>query len=220
MKWYSRRILREWERCCLWGSALLLTVLLGVHLAALLPQAEAAPLRTVGGKAVASYLNTDTAFGFLEARSGQSEPVRNPFAFSIRLPKPPASPVAPSAPASPAPTAPAPGVPPTPVASPPGTTVAATATPAEPPAPAPLKRAASILFRGLYRGGSDRVRQIAFLSTCVTPGGAPQAVVLGEGEATAGVTLKQLSPERVVVIGPTGAEVTIGIGQQASVCLE
>jgi hypothetical protein len=225
VKPWVRRIVREWERACLWASSLLFALLVAVQLAALLPQEEISQPTPARAKAAPSYLNAETAFAFLHDRSAAITDGRNPFAFSIRLPEPPPAAVQATVPGATTPVS-ALEAEAGPLAPPPALAVetpplAAEPDPAVSPAPLlPAKRTASVLYKGLYRGGTDAVQQVAFLSAHETPGGTLRALVLGEGQSAAGVTVRRLTSSGIVVAGPTGEEVTIGIGQQASVALE
>jgi hypothetical protein len=202
----------------------LLVLLVAAQLLALLPRERSVPVKASPPRAQPSLLNAETAFAFLAPRSDSASGERNPFAFSVRLPPPPPDPEPGKGSAE---TTVEPGGA-TPGGDSSGTT-ATTGTRASEtdqgcnlvsPPPPPAKRVASVLYRGLYRGGHESARQVAFFSASAVAGEALRSVVAGEGAVVAGVTVKRLSPNQVVVAGPTGAEVVIGIGQQASVALE
>jgi hypothetical protein len=79
----------------------------------------------------------------------------------------------------------------------------------------------TLLYRGVYKGGDETGRQLAFVSSQQTPGGAAGAMVAAAGQAVAGVTVKSFTAAALVVTAPTtGQDVTIEIGKQEKILLE
>jgi hypothetical protein len=78
----------------------------------------------------------------------------------------------------------------------------------------------SIAYRGVYKGGEDTGRQLAFLSSRDGDAKATAMAVAGVGQAVGGVTVKSFTPDTLVVTAPTGEDVTIGIGQHKKILLE
>ena len=218
MKALLRRIAAEWEKSLLWASTGLLTLVIIFQISGLLGERESEPTKNKPTQAPRSYLNEATAFAFLQPLQVPAPGARNPFACSCKIPAraapaqgtdqrkawkrekkpepPPPAPAAAVAAAAPAPVA---------------------AAPAPPPPP---KRAVSILYRGVYKGGDEAGRQLAFVSSQQTPSGTSGAMVAAAGQALAGVTVKSFTPAALVVTSPAGDDVTIELGQQKKILLE
>jgi hypothetical protein len=219
MKALLKRMVAEWEKSLLWVSAGLLTLVIVFQISGLLGEKQGDTTTPKPAQPRRSYLNEATAFAFMQPLQVPAPDARNPFAFSWKVPaqaapaqgteqrkawkrEKPAAPPPPAAAAAPAPApAPAPVV----------------AAPAPPPPP---KRAVSILYRGVYKGGEDAGRQLAFVSTQQTPSGAAGAMVAGAGQAMAGVTVKSFTAAALIVTSPAGEDVTIELGQQKKIFLE
>ena len=213
MKTLVRQILREWERSILWASVVVLSLVAILLLSRLAGERESGQVRLTPGRSPQSYLNEKTAFEFMQPAPAPSTSARNPFAFSCRLPKPKVEtpPVVPS------------------VVPPPQTTTTTGPLPvAAGPAkqgnvavvPPPPKHTASILYRGLYSGGHDASRQLAFVSTRESPGEVTATAVLAAGQKAAGITVKRITPAELIVAGPTGTEVSIAVGAQVQIALD
>jgi len=219
MRALIRRIAAEWEKALLWLSVALLVGAILYQLAGLLRDHEGGT--TTAGAAVSqrSLLNEATAFAFLQPPAAPAADLRNPFGFTCKMPA--------QAQAVAAPTerrawrrdkTPSP---PPPAEEKPAAKVAEKKKPGPPPpAPPPPKRTVSIAYRGVYKGGDEAGRQLAFLSSQAGGAGAAAMAVAGAGQAVAGVTVKTFTPEALVVTAPTGEEVTIALGQQKKILLE
>lgn len=223
MKALLRRLAAEWEKTLFWVTVALLVVFIGIQLVGLLHEGEGDTTASSGGVKRPSLLNEETAFAFLQPLPAPGDEVRNPFAFTCKIPPQAQAAVQPAerrawrrdktpTPPPPAPAeqkpAPQPQVaeqkPPPPKAA----------------APAPPKRSVSIAYRGVYKGGDDPGRQLAFLTARPGDSGTTALAVAAVGEAVGGVTVKSFSPEVLVVTAPTGEEVTITLGEQKKIQLE
>jgi hypothetical protein len=219
MKAVLKRIAAEWEKGLLWVSVLLLAAVVVVQLTGLLREAEGEPVKSKPAQMDRSLLNEATAYAFLQPAPPPAD-LHNPFAFSCKMPAQAQAAAPPTErrawkrqkPPTPPPPAvvqgPAPPSAPAPAPAPP------------PPAPPAPKRSVGIVYRGVYKGGEETGRQLAFLSS--QPGGSGSAAmaVAGVGQAVAGVTVKSFTPEALTVTAPTGEEVTISLGQQKKILLE
>jgi hypothetical protein len=217
VKTLMRQVLGEWERAFLWACVVVLSLVVVFLLSRLAREKAPSQVTLTPARPPQSCLNEKTAFDFLRPEPVPDASARNPFVFSWEVPEPPA---------------------PTPPPEPPAQAVVVTPAPTEtepavvPPAqgadeadveiapPAPPRRTASILYRGLYSGGRDATRQLAFVSTRESPSEASATAVLAPGQKAAGVTVKRFTPAELVVAGPTGAEVTIAVGTQVQIALE
>lgn len=213
VKTLMRQILREWERSILWASVAVLSLVAIFLLSRLAGERESSQVRLTAGRSPQSYLNEKTAFDFMQPAPAPSTSARNPFAFSCRLPKPKVD------------------TPPVVQAVVPPQQATATTGPLSVDAgpakqgnvavvPPPPKRSASILYRGLYSGGRDASRQLAFVSTRESPGEVTATAVLAAGQKAAGVTVKRITPAELIVAGPSGAEVSIAVGAQVQIALD
>jgi hypothetical protein len=209
-----RRVRREWERALLWASVVVLSLVVAVLLSRLAGEKGASQARLPPARSSASYLNEKTAFDFLQPSPSADASARNPFAFSCRLP-PPKAEAKPVEPAREAEVKPAERLDPVLHSAEPAKGSAEPVVPPPPP-----KRTTTILYRGLYSGGRETARQLAFISTLGTPGDVTATAVLAPGQQAAGVTVKRMTPVALVVAGPTGVEVSIAVGTQAQIALE
>ena len=213
MKTRLRRMASEWERSLLWASIGLFTLVMAGRLCSLvrIPPPSVRPVLPAPVRH--AYLNESTAFAFQGPPPPSRSADRNPFAFSCRLPPPPQPAVSTGGPAEAS----------TETAGKVDTRTATllTLSTAGPPAPAgPVKRLASVLYRGLYRGGADSSRQLAFVSTQAPADTSPQPCVLAVGETTRGVVVKRITSAELVVAGPTGENISIKIGKRATIALD
>lgn len=217
MKALIRRLAAEWEKALLWVSVVLLVGVIVHQLAGLLKDSGDGTTSSGVAQNQRSLLNEATAFAFLQPQTPPAADQKNPFAFSCKVPA--------QAQAAAQPTErrawrrDKPPTPPAPAEQKAPPKVVEQKQPAPPPpAPPPPKRSVSIAYRGVYKGGAEEGRQLAFLSS--KTGGAAAMAVAGVGQAVAGVTVKTFTPEALVVTAPTGEEVTITLGQQKKILLE
>jgi hypothetical protein len=213
MKTLLKQIAAEWEKSLLWVSAGLLVLVIVFQISGLLGESAGDTTAPKPVQVRRSYLNEATAFAFLQPVQVPGPESRNPFAFSCKFPAQAAAEKPDQRKAWKKDKTPAPA--PTPAVA------AAPAPPTPAPAPAPRpKREVSILYRGLYKGGDQPGRQLAFISSQQTPEGKSGSEVAAVGEALAGVTVKSFTPTALIVTSPAGQEVTIEVGKQKKIPLE
>jgi hypothetical protein len=218
MNKYLAKIGQEWERSLLVGIGLLLMVALAVLGFSFLSEEGGTTSQSQALPAVPDFIDTK-AFAFMRpANLGKGV---NPMAFRKKLPKAFVTPPSPPKPGDsgvkpPAP--PKPGGGPS-VVTPPGDTPPKPGTVSKPPPPKPPPRKITVLYRGMYKGLTER--ELAFISADDSKTKKSAAFYLGEGGRVHGaLTVKSFGRDALVLDCGNDREVTVEIGKKKEIVLE
>jgi len=232
MNKYIAKIKQEWERSLLVVVGLLLLAFLGWLGFSLLSEEGGTTSQTQALPSVPDYIDTKT-FAFLQP-AGLQDKV-NPMAFRKKLPKAFVTPPPKPTPTDTTAVKPPDGNPTTGTAKPPAdtgkkpsgdkptTTVAVKPSddkpPAKPPPKPPPPQKITVLYRGMYKGLTDR--ELAFISADDSKSKKTKVFYVGEGGKVHNVlTVKSFTRDAVVLDCGGDREVTAHIGKKQEIVLE
>ncbi|HOG50068.1 MAG TPA: hypothetical protein PKY10_05725 [Lentisphaeria bacterium] len=212
MNRYIAKIKQEWERSLLVAVGLLLLGFLGWVGFSLLSEEGGTTSQTQALPSVPDYIDTKT-FAFMQPAGLQDK--INPMAFRKKLPKAFVTP-----PPKPTPTDTTAVKPPDPKQ----TTTTAVKPPdpkqtVKPPPPKPPPQKITVLYRGMYKGLTDR--ELAFISADDSKSKKTKVFYVGEGGKVHNVlTVKSFTRDTVVLDCGGDREVTAHIGKKQEIVLE
>ena len=207
MNRYIAKISQEWERSLLVAVGLLLLGFLGWMGFSFLSEEGGTTSQSQALPSVPDFIDTKT-FAFMQPARLQSDV--NPMAFRKKLPKAFVNPPQPPRPGN--------------GTVKPPTTGAGTVKPPDtrPPTPVPPKpppRKITVLYRGMYKGLTDR--ELAFISADDSKSKKSKVFYVGEGGKVHGaLTVKSFSRDSLVLDCGGDREVTVRIGKKQDIVLE
>ncbi len=210
MNRYIAKISQEWERSLLVAVGLLLLGFLGWVGFSFLSEEGGTTSQAQALPSVPDFIDTKT-FAFMQPARLQSDV--NPMAFRKKLPKAFVNPPQPPKPGNGNGTVkPPPGG---------GTVKPPEVKPPEvkPPPPKPPPRKITVLYRGMYKGLTDR--ELAFISADDSKSKKSKVFYVGEGGKVHGaLTVKSFSRDSLVLDCGGDREVTVQIGKKQDIVLE